>query len=122
VAVFLVLYLAQWPRLVNSEQWSRYRSLQIGAGIAMLLLLAHSVTDNNLRNPANMAYFAMLAALFFSPPGLPKLADRLRKRPRRTVTLAEANLASRRTESSEREAEPEDPVQAAPRPRNPFMD
>lgn len=122
VAVFLVLYLVQWPRLASSEQWSRYRSLQIGAGIAMLLLLAHSVTDNNLRNPANMAYFAMLAGLFFSPPGLPKLTDRPRKRPRRTVTLAEANLASLRSQASEHEAEREDPLQAAPRPRNPFMD
>lgn len=102
IGLFLILYIVQWPRLLTQEEWSRYRSLQIGAGIALLLLLGHGFTDNNLRNPANMAYFAMLAAVFFSPPGTPWLGDRPRKRKRRTVTLEESGLSD--TGSSELDA------------------
>jgi O-antigen ligase len=90
LALFLILYAAQWPRLVTAEEWSRFRSLQIGAGLSMLLLLLHGLTDNNLQNPANLVYFAMLAGLFFSPPGMPRLSERQRRRRRRTVTLVES--------------------------------
>ncbi|MBK1645059.1 hypothetical protein CKO25_10420 [Thiocapsa imhoffii] len=141
MVMFLVLYMAQWPRLVTRQAWSRYRSLQIGAGIAILLVLLHSLTDNNLRNPANMAYFAMAAALFFSPPGVPSLSERPRKRARRTRTLAQAvppphpdQVATGRFEPSPVDQEPGDrdqldqeessasEEQRLRRPWNPFMD
>ncbi len=117
IVMFMILYIAQWPRLVTRESWSRFRSLQIGAGVGILMLLLHSFTDNNLRNPANMAYFALLAALFFSPPGRPSLSGHPRKPKSRTRTLAESGLSVPGKAVSQPGLG--DPVPAR---KNPFMD
>ena len=42
-----------------------FRFAQGGAGIALLLIMVHSLVDFNLRIPANAAFTALLAALFF---------------------------------------------------------
>ena len=39
--------------------------MQVGAGISLLLMALHSLTDFNLHIPANAIYFALLAAVFF---------------------------------------------------------
>jgi O-antigen ligase len=65
LAIMLVLYLRQWPRVWTREIWSTFRFLQTGAGIAMLLMLLHSLVDFNLHIPANGIFFAFLAAVFF---------------------------------------------------------
>jgi O-antigen ligase len=123
IAMFWILYVAQWPRLVTPEEWSRFRSLQIGSGIAMLLLLLHSMTDNNLQNPANLAYFALLAGLFFSPPGVAKLSDRPRRRRRRTVSLTDVppSAASGDVVSAD-DADDADVAPTRRRSPNPFDD
>ncbi|WP_296701986.1 O-antigen ligase family protein [Thiocapsa sp. UBA6158] len=121
IGAFLMLYLAQWPRLLKAEDWSRYRSLQIGAGIALLLLLGHSFTDNNLRNPANMAYFAMVAAVFFSAPGMPRLSDLPRKRKRRALTLEESGIVGAGSAATDTAAGGAS-TPARPRSPNPFDD
>lgn len=116
LVLFLGLFIHQWTRLVTRDDWSRFRCMQIGAGIGLVLMLGHSLTDYNLHTPANLAYFALLAGLFFSPPGRPSLASQWRRRERRTLTLAEAELTSR---------PPDIPAASPPRDRrgrNPFHD
>ena len=66
ILFFFVLYLFQWTKVWTKQQWSKYRFVQVGAGISLLLIMLHSVVDFNLRIPANMMYFALLAAIFFS--------------------------------------------------------
>jgi O-antigen ligase len=132
VLLFLGLYIRQWVRLITPESWSRYRSVQIGAGIGLLLLMLHSLTDYNLRTPANLVYFAFLAGLFFSTPGKLGLHERRQRRKRRTASLDEIDLsaASLQPESPE-QAEPTSPEskpeskpepQPKPKPNNPFAD
>jgi Lipid A core - O-antigen ligase and related enzymes len=78
IGLFLVLYLAHWPRLLTQDEWSGYRSVHVGAGIAIFVVCCcTALTDNNLRNPANMAYFALVAAVYYAPAG-PAAADRAR--------------------------------------------
>ncbi|MFZ1537612.1 MAG: O-antigen ligase family protein [Chromatiaceae bacterium] len=110
ILIFLVLYARQWSRLMTGDEWSSFRSLQIGAGIGLALLLGHAFSDYNLHTPANLAYFAFLAGLFFTPPGRLPLIPHKRRRVRRTRLMPEPH--------------PEPHVQVMPlkdqRPRNPF--
>ena len=89
VVLFLALFLRQWGRLMAGAEWSRFRFLQIGAGIGLTLLLGHSLTDYNLHVPVNLATFAFLAGLFFSPPGRLPVTHRKQPRGRRTRTMRE---------------------------------
>ena len=41
--------------------------MKVGAGIGILLMMLHGLTDFNLHIPANAIYFAFLAAVFFYP-------------------------------------------------------
>lgn len=84
LALFLSLFIRQWPRLLAGAEWSRFRCLQIGAGVGITLILGHSLTDYNLHTPANLAYFALLAGIFFSPPGRLPLTHRKQRSGRRT--------------------------------------
>jgi O-antigen ligase len=65
VAVWLMLYLRQWGRVWKRGEWTPLRFAQAGAGIALLLMMLHSLVDFNLRIPANAVFTAFLAALFF---------------------------------------------------------
>ncbi len=89
MVLFLALFFRQWGRLMAGAEWSRFRFLQIGAGIGMTLLLGHSFTDYNLHVPANLATFAFLAGLFFSPPGRLPVTHGKKNRGRRTRSMRE---------------------------------
>ncbi len=116
LVLFFGLFLYQWTQLATRDEWSKFRCIQIGAGIGLLLMLGHSLTDYNLHTPANLAYFALLAGLFFSPPGRLSLASQLRRRERRTFTLTEADLIPLQ------DAGPTTRIPDDQRGRNPFHD
>jgi hypothetical protein len=132
--VFLTLAARQWTRLLAGEEWSRFRFLQIGAGIGLVLMLGHSFTDYNLHTPANLATFAFLAGLFLAPPGRLPLAHRKPKRRPRTrampPTASGATYPEPAADSHTPAGEPTAPAEAdtppAPAPaaprrtRNPF--
>lgn len=65
IMAWLAFYLRQWGRVWQHGQWKTFRFAQVGAGIALLLMMAHSLVDFNLRIPANAVFIAFLAAVFF---------------------------------------------------------
>lgn len=65
IAVWLVFYTRQWGRVWKRGEWTTFRFAQAGAGIALLLMMLHSLVDFNLRIPANAVFTALLAAVFF---------------------------------------------------------
>lgn len=114
IALLLSLYVVQWGKVWTKEAWSRFRFLQVGAGIGIFLLLLHECVDYNLFIPANMVYFAFLAGIFFSDP------DRHPVNSRR-------HGSKRQPPASMQTATPDDPVvkpmkAAAGQIRNPFLD
>lgn len=72
IVVWLALYLRQWRRVWIRGEWTPFRCAQVGAGIALLLLMLHSLTDFNLRIPANAMFAALLAAVFFHRAAIEK--------------------------------------------------
>lgn len=68
IAVWLLFYMRQWGRVWRRGEWTPLRFAQAGAGIALLLMLLHSLADFNLRIPANAVFTALLAAVFFHRP------------------------------------------------------
>ncbi len=65
LVVLLGFYFRQWSQVCTVAAWSPFRFAQVGAGIALFLMLLHSAVDFNLHIPANAVYFGFLAALFF---------------------------------------------------------
>lgn len=65
IMMFLGLYFLRWPSLLRHANWGTFTFMQVGAGIGLLLIALHSLTDFNLHIPANAIYFALLAAVFF---------------------------------------------------------
>jgi O-antigen ligase len=65
IAIWLLLYFRQWGRVWKRGEWQRFRFAQVGAGIALLLMMLHNLTEYNLRTPANAVFVAFLAAVFF---------------------------------------------------------
>jgi O-antigen ligase len=65
--LFAVLYAVRWRALWAERNWHAMHMMQVGAGVGIFLILLHGLTDYNLRIPANMIYFAFLAAVFFHP-------------------------------------------------------
>jgi len=94
IVLALILYLRQWTRVYSRNEWTRSRFLQAGAGIGLLLIALHELVDYNLAIPANQAYFALLAGLFFMPPERLETAGE-RRRQRRTPDLDQPAAASR---------------------------
>jgi O-antigen ligase len=68
-ALLLAAYLRQWLGLAGAGRHSAFRFVQFGAGIGLLLLLLHGLTDFNWHIPANAAYAALLAGIFLGRPG-----------------------------------------------------
>ena len=68
IAVWLLFYVRQWGRVWKRGEWMQFRFVQAGAGIALLLMMLHSLVDFNLRIPANAVFTAFLAAMFFHRP------------------------------------------------------
>jgi hypothetical protein len=87
ILLMLGLYLWQWSRIYSRDPWSRFRFVQVAAGIGLLLLLIHEFFDYNLHTPANMVVFALLAGIFFSAPGQVNHATSRRRQRRRTPDL-----------------------------------
>ncbi|MEA3413473.1 MAG: O-antigen ligase family protein [Pseudomonadota bacterium] len=115
VAVFLVIYLRQWSHVWTRGAWGTFKFIQAGAGIGILLMLLHGLTDFNQRIPANMIYLAFLAALFLSPE-----KDKVK------IKQKKHRHHRHHAHHTQRPAREETPV--TPRPpapgdvRNPFMD
>ncbi|WP_295392323.1 O-antigen ligase [uncultured Thiodictyon sp.] len=65
IAVWLLLYLRQWGRVWTRGDWATFRFAQAGAGIALLLMMLHTLVEFNLRTPANAVFTAFLAGVFF---------------------------------------------------------
>jgi len=84
IIVLLGLYIWQWGKVWTKDAWSRFRFIQVGAGIGIFLLLLHELVDYNLAIPANMVYFALLAGIFFSDPNQEAVAWSRQGRRRRT--------------------------------------
>ncbi|MDO8862433.1 O-antigen ligase family protein [Haliea sp. E1-2-M8] len=64
IGLGLFLFLQRWPALWRAGHWGDFRYLQVGTGLGLGLMLLHELVDYNLFVPANMAAFALLAAVF----------------------------------------------------------
>ena len=65
IAAWLAFYVRQWGRVWKRGNWTLLRFAQAGAGIALFLMMLHSLVDCNLQIPANAVFAALLAAVFF---------------------------------------------------------
>ena len=65
IVLFLVAYVRAWPRLLKLPRWGTLGFMQVGAGLGLLLMALHGLTDYNWHIPANAIYFALMAAVFF---------------------------------------------------------
>jgi len=116
VLVFiLILFIGQWVRVLGAGPWSRFRFVQVGAGIGITLLVLHSLVDFNLHIPANVLYFAFLAAIFFSEPAA-AVQQEQRGRRRRTPKLGDVGEAETAPVPVEQPMLPPDQIP------NPFLD
>lgn len=61
----LSLYLYRWLKLWQTRDGNETMLLQMGAGVAALVMALHSALDFNFHIPANAIYFAACLALFF---------------------------------------------------------
>lgn len=91
IALLLALYARQWFRVWTKGAWPRQRFVQAGAGLGLLLLLLHSLVDFNLHIPANIAYAAFLAGLFFADPQAEAVPVKHKRR--QTLRMEEASGA-----------------------------
>ncbi len=114
IVLLLGLYVRQWLKIRASGSWSRFRFVQVGAGIGILLLLLHSLGDFNLHIPANITYLAFLMGIFFADPA--PAVEPATPRRRRTPDLESSDALSPVALSSARAAPPPDQI------RNPFLD
>lgn len=65
MVMFLAIFALRWRTVLGHAQWNALNFMQVGAGIGLVLMVLHSLTDFNLHIPANAIYFALLAAVFF---------------------------------------------------------
>ena len=64
ILLFLVAYVRAWPRLLRLPRWGTLSFMQAGAGIGLLLMALHGLTDYNWHIPANAIYLALMAGVF----------------------------------------------------------
>lgn len=115
IAILIGLYLAQWPRVWIKGRWTRFRFLQVGAGIGIFLILIHELVDYNLHTPANLIYFAFLAGIFF------RVAEEDRRTQGSTVRDGTGN--ARRGGPTDPKPAPISPMKPPPdQIKNPFLD
>ena len=107
--LFTALYLRRWLQVWKAGEWGEFRYLQVGCGIALLLMLLHDMVDYNLVVPANLAYFAFFAAVFFHDYDEPV-------KKRRSDIAKDALMERRRGGGAQLQV-----VESAPE-GNPFMD
>lgn len=65
MAAWLFFYGRQWGQVWRRGHWPLFRFVQVGAGMALLLMMLHTLVDFNLQIPANRVFTAFLAAVFF---------------------------------------------------------
>lgn len=65
ILLFAVAYTRAWPRLLKLPRWRSLSFMQAGAGLGLLLMALHGLTDYNWHIPANAIYFALMAGVFF---------------------------------------------------------
>jgi len=87
VLVLTLVYLRKWFVVWRRGAWGKFRYLQVGAGIGILLMLLHELVDYNLFVPANMIYFAFLAGIFSYPYEEASASDRRRSKTQRTRVI-----------------------------------
>jgi len=119
VLLLVVLYLLQWRRVFSGGEWSRFRFVQVGAGVGVFLLLLHELVDYNLLIPANSLYFSFLAGVFFADSDT-ELSTSRRKRMRRTPDLVSSSPQDMQLGVATIREEPE--KQSADRTKHPFAD
>jgi len=116
VLIFILfLFVRQWFKLLAPGPWTRFRFVQVGAGIGVSLLAVHSLLDFNLHIPANVLYFAFLSGIFLSEPtaAVTKVQGGRREQ---TPTLEQAR-------EDKRAAAPKDQPRPSPEQiPNPFLD
>ena len=115
ILLMMGLYVFQWGLITKASNWSRFRFVQVGAGIGILLLALHELVDYNLHTPANIIYFAFLAGVFFSDSER-DLEGQRGKSSRRTPRMDLAGQVTPAPVAVTPAALPPDPI------RNPFMD
>jgi O-antigen ligase len=64
LVLFAVMYLRTWPRLLKLPRWGTLSYMQAGAGLGLLLMALHGLTEYNWHIPANAIYFALMAGVF----------------------------------------------------------
>jgi len=64
ILLFLFAYVRAWPRLLRLQRWGTLSFMQAGAGVGLLLMALHGLTDYNWHIPANAIYFALMAGVF----------------------------------------------------------
>lgn len=116
IALLLGLYLARWGKVWTRETWSRFRFLQVGAGIGIFLLLLHELVDYNLFIPANMVYFAFLVGIFFGDPDQQAIGKTRRARGKQPPPASEQTAALADAPGGELARPAPDQI------RNPFLD
>ena len=61
----IVLFCMRWLRVLALRAPTEFNFIQIGSGIAIILMLLHSFLDFNLHIPANAIVFSFLCGIFF---------------------------------------------------------
>lgn len=67
--LFAALYLLRWRVLWAERNWRTMHMMQVGAGLGLLMVILHALTDSSMRIPANQIYCALLAGVFMHPEG-----------------------------------------------------
>lgn len=60
----ILIYISGWIKLYFWDSWGRFHFIQTAAGISLLLMLLHGMTDFNFHTPANSIFFAFLSGVF----------------------------------------------------------
>lgn len=88
----LLLYGYRWTSVWKTEKWGEFRFIQVGAGLGMLLILLHELVDYNLYVPANMVFFAFLAAVYFHEYDESEVLEKGVKSPKQHESVAQVDV------------------------------
>ncbi len=104
---FLSIISWKFIQLMRNKDWGDINYIQMGCGIGIFLMLLHSLTDYNLRIPANALIFAFLCGVFLKSNHEPTKKRVIRNR--KAKTYCENNREAKRSLNSPRNQ------------RNPFL-
>jgi O-antigen ligase len=121
VVTMLLLYARQWSKVWVPGNWTTFRAAQVGAGIGVLLMALHSLTDFNQHIPANTVFLAFLAAVFWHRPAVEETGQGTRQRKSTNGRSPPSAQSSPATRPGVTGPAPASQPQVVPT-RNPFMD